>query len=199
MIVRSTTTIVVNYDADVLLPVESYHAAISRLIDGGADVMYPYSFGSAVQHRVHLDHRTGLTFVDYGYSLSVLDPVSAWDRAEFGFCHFFRRQAYIEGYLENENFVSYGPEDVERHHRFVTLGFSVQRVDGPIYHIEHPRTFNSSPANPFMAANVDLWRQLQELSAVDLRRYYEDQRYGGDGGVCSQNQWPTNRDDDLLW
>ena len=44
--------------------------------------------------------------------------------AKYGFCQFFNREVYIEGGLENENFVIFF-EDVERFYRFTTLGYSV--------------------------------------------------------------------------
>jgi hypothetical protein len=177
MILRAATPVIVNYDADVVLPVESYHAAVSLLLDSGSDLVYPYSFGHEVQRRVSLDRATRSAFVIQGYSLTVLESVSVCDRAEFGFCQFFRRPAYLAGYLENENFVSYGPEDMERPYRFASLGYAVSRVDGPVYHLEHPRTHNSTPENPFMQSNVRLWRNIQELSPDNLVDYYERQPY----------------------
>jgi hypothetical protein len=187
MILESRTPIVVNYDADVVLPVQSYHAAAAALRDDTLDVVFPFSFGPGVQRRVFLTRAAEDEFVRSGYSLDALESVSVLERAEFGFCQFFRRQAYAAGYLENENFVSYGPEDIERHHRFSRLGYRVGRIAAPIYHLEHPRTRNSSPANPLMTWNMRLWRRLEAMSPADLRRYYERQPYlrARDGLVLS--------------
>lgn len=177
MILRSTTPVVVNYDADVILPTESYLAAVSLLLAGHADIVYPYEIGPDVQRRVFAADATMHEFAARGYTLEVLDAVSRRDRTAFGHCQFFRREVYIAGYLENENFMSYGPEDVERFFRFSRLGYRIRRLEAPIYHLEHPRTPNSSPANPFMASNVALWERLRALSPGELYGYYERQPY----------------------
>jgi hypothetical protein len=177
LVLRTTTPYVVNHDADCILPPESYYAAVDRLSNGGAELIYPYAFGPGVQRRVFLNGAIAREFISLGYPVEVLDTISIPERAEYGFCQFFERRAYIAGYLENENFMSYGPEDLERYYRFSQLGYAVSRLDGPVYHLEHPRTANSTPSNPFMKHNVALWRSLSGLSSVELRLFYEQQRY----------------------
>ena len=73
------------------------------------------------------------------------------------------------------------PEDKERIHRFVTLGYKVARVENYIYHLEHSRGPNSWPVsfhgNPHMMENQKLWQLLQGLDKAQLRRYYDSQKY----------------------
>lgn len=45
MTLQSTTKIVVNYDCDVLLPVQSYVNAYNLILNGSSDVVYPYGDG----------------------------------------------------------------------------------------------------------------------------------------------------------
>ena len=45
LIIESDTKFVANYDADCILPVESYHQAYYALDSGQADVVYPYQCG----------------------------------------------------------------------------------------------------------------------------------------------------------
>ena len=45
LIVESDTKFVANYDADCILPVESYHKAYAMLENDQADVVYPYQCG----------------------------------------------------------------------------------------------------------------------------------------------------------
>lgn len=177
MIVRSHTPIIVNYDADVLLPIESYYDAVSRLLIGRADIVYPYDVGTDVQHRVYPTDEMMVAFAARGYALDAFDMVSFPDRTAFGHCQFFRRDVYLEGYLENENFLAYGPEDIERYNRFCKFGYRIDRLNGPVYHLEHPRSTNSSPANPYMARNVALWEELRSLRSDALFAYYERQMY----------------------
>jgi hypothetical protein len=97
--------------------------------------------------------------------------------AEYGMVQFFNTEVYKEGYLENENFIAYAPEDVERHHRWNILGYTIGRVDNHAYHLEHKRTQNSWFNNPFMQKNNQLWEYLKNLSKDEVIDYYENQRY----------------------
>ena len=44
---------------------------------------------------------------------------------------------------ENETFYGWGLEDLERIRRMFILGLPVTRVDGPLFHLFHPRNKNS--------------------------------------------------------
>ena len=90
---------------------------------------------------------------------------------------FFNRKVYTDGYLENEGFIAYAPEDIERHHRWQTLGYNIGRVDNHAYHLEHQRTQNSWFHNPHMQNNNALWEYLKTLSKEQLIEYYENQDY----------------------
>tara|TARA_B100000579_G_C22550324_1_gene719482 strand:- start:344 stop:775 length:432 start_codon:yes stop_codon:yes gene_type:complete len=97
--------------------------------------------------------------------------------AEYGMVQFFNRKVYMDGFLENEGFIAYAPEDVERHHRWKTLGYRIGRVDNYAYHLEHERTQNSWFHNPHMQRNNELWEQLKVLDKEQLTEYYKQQDY----------------------
>ena len=197
MIMQTTTDIVVNYDSDIILPVESYIKAKEMLDSKKYDVVYPYRFGEKGErksvidtvvedeHDLNqlLDHPIIREFIidfdpdsfsnSYGYAQNVNGI--GW--AEYGMVQFFNTEVYKEGYLENENFIAYAPEDVERHHRWNMLGYTIGRVDNYAYHLEHKRTQNSWFNNPFMQKNNQLWEYLKSLSKDELIEYYESQEY----------------------
>ena len=97
--------------------------------------------------------------------------------AEYGMVQFFNRKVYMDGFLENEGFIAYAPEDVERHHRWGVLGYNIGRVDNYAYHLEHERTQNSWFHNPHMQRNNELWEQLKVLNKEQLIEYYKQQDY----------------------
>jgi hypothetical protein len=109
MILRATTPVVINYDADVLLPLESYHAAVGRLLAGRADVVYPYALGSDVQRKVFVSTEVMIEFAATGYRFNVLDAVSRLHGAAYGHCQFFRRETYISGYWRTRTLSRTGP------------------------------------------------------------------------------------------
>lgn len=174
MIMESKTPIVVNYDCDVVLPLVSYQKA-TEMCRNDYDLVYPFIFGDNAQLRVVLGSPQEI--IDFR-STSDLKQLKGFPwRAEYGFCQFFKKQSYIDGFMENENFLAYGPEDSERANRWQKLGYKIGRVNDLVYHFEHARTQNSAPSNPHMRTNEDLFDQLKKMDAEELKNYYSNQEY----------------------
>ena len=89
---------------------------------------------------------------------------------------FWNKKVFVEGGMENENFVAYSPEDKERFYRFTTLGYNVGRIDNYVYHLEHARGHNSWINNPHMNNN-NLWDKIQKMNQNELKQYYSNQEY----------------------
>lgn len=178
MLCQSTTKITINYDCDVLFPVQSYVQAYNMCLNSEQDLVYPYGKGQYQRMVNFSDISHAYRFVETGFDLSILDGCSSPWNAEYGFAQFFKTDAYINGYMENENFIAYGPEDYERFNRWTKLGYNVSRVEGGmIYHMEHVRSFNSNTQNPFIAANDNLKDKLASMTKEQLVQYYETQQY----------------------
>jgi hypothetical protein len=176
MIMMSTTKVVVNYDCDVLLPRETYQHAYEIINNDHADVIYPYGDGNW-QYQVFADDELVTEFLTNDFNMKTLNKKTKVYMSKYGFCQFFNRDIYIEGGLENENFVAYAPEDVERYHRFTTLGYRVGRVPDWVYHLEHARTPNSWVNNPHMQENNAEWEKIQKMKPDELRKYIDSQEY----------------------
>ena len=176
MVMESKTEIVVNYDCDIILPISSYIGAYNSILEKKTDVVYPYGDGE-YQYRVMADDDLVSEFLSNDFDFSILEKKSTKYDAKYGFCQFFNREVYIEGGLENENFVAYAPEDVERFYRFGTLGYSVGRLNSMVYHLEHERTPNSWFTNPHMAENNEEWDKVQKMDSETLRKYITSQDY----------------------
>ena len=63
LIVASDTKVVVNYDADCILPISSYHQAYSAINDDQLDVVYPYGCG-VYQWRAEYNSRIYEEFIN---------------------------------------------------------------------------------------------------------------------------------------
>jgi hypothetical protein len=175
MIMEADTDIVVNYDCDVILPKESYKSAYDSILDGECDVVYPYGQGMYQKQVLATDEVVSnfLDKTDYSH----LDSVSKTHTSDFGWAQFFKRQVYIEGGMENENFKAYAPEDKERFYRFKTLGYNVGRINNYVYHLEHARGENSWFSNPHMKSNMGEWEKIQTMDKQNLLEYYSQQEY----------------------
>ena len=199
MVMESTTDVVVNYDTDIILPLTSYTSAVAML-EKDYDVVYPYRFGKQGERKVKLNFSVRTqddmnNFENYPESKKFIASSNSdsfdipfdnyfyyphqqgegW--AEYGMVQFFNRKVYMDGFLENEGFIAYAPEDVERHHRWKTLGYRIGRVDNYAYHLEHERTQNSWFHNPHMQRNNELWEKLKVLDKEQLTEYYKQQDY----------------------
>jgi hypothetical protein len=175
MIMESTTDIVVNYDCDVLLPIDSYYEAYSSVLHNTHDVIYPYGQGM-YQYQVKATDKIVSQFLQT-YDFNILEKHSNQYTSDFGWVQFFNRQVYIDGGMENENFIAYAPEDKERFYRFTTLGYNVGRVNNYVYHLEHSRGYNSWLNNPHMQTNNALWEKIQTMNNDQLKEYYSNQDY----------------------
>ena len=180
MLAMSKTDVVINYDCDVLMPVETYVNAYESILNETCDVVYPYGNGN-FQKQVHVTDEIVSDFLNNDFDLSILDKSSQVSTSDFGWVQFFNRSVYIEGGMENENFRGSSPEDKERFFRFTTLEYKVVRIDNWIYHLEHSRGANSWPesirGNPYMMQNFEIWNHLQTLNKQKLKEYYSNQDY----------------------
>jgi hypothetical protein len=175
MIATADTEVVVNYDCDVILPLDSYHEAYSSVLHHTHDVIYPYGQGM-YQKQVQASDEVVSDFLEK-MDYSILDCNSTISTSDFGWAQFFNRQVYIDGGMENENFVAYSPEDKERFYRFTTLEYNVGRVHNYVYHLEHARGQNSWFNNPHMNTNNGEWEKIQKMNKLELKNYYKNQTY----------------------
>lgn len=180
MLSQSKTDIVINYDCDVLLPIDSYVNAYQSIIKGESDLVYPFGNGN-YQKQIFADDELVSEFLSNNFDFSILEKKSNNWTSDFGWVQFFNRQVYVDGGMENENFRGSSPEDKERFFRFATLGYNVNRIDNYIYHLEHSRGQNSWPnsfqANPYMQDNISLWEKIQTMNKEQLKNYYSSQYY----------------------
>jgi len=175
MVVESKTKVVVNYDCDVILPLDSYHEAYSCIVFNTHDVIYPYGQGM-YQMQVKATDEIVSNFLETG-DFNYLNEHSNLHTSDFGWVQFFNRQVYIDGGLENENFKAYAPEDKERFYRFTAMGYNVGRINDYVYHLEHARGQNSWFTNPHMNENMSEWEKIQTMNKEQLVDYYSKQEY----------------------
>lgn len=177
MLNQVTTDVVVNYDSDVLLKNEVYVEAVNLILNQNYDLVYPYGFGD-YQYQIYPTDEIVSNFINNNFDFSILEKSSSIYRSEFGHVQFFKTKSYIDGGMENENFISWSPEDKERYFRFNTLDYNVGRIaHAYVYHLEHFRGHNSGFGNPHIVKNNELWDYLQTLNKKHLARYYSSQKY----------------------
>lgn len=163
------TPIVINYDADVIIPAMQIIEAVQR-IRNGVDFVYPYDGRFARVPRLHYD--TVNSFNDVGMLAGhKFKGTLEGDASSVGGCIAYNKYSFFEAGGENENFISYNPEDLERVERFKKLGYKVERVNGILYHIDHYISADSSQQNPDY--NMGEFRKVQKMDKAQLLTYVQ--------------------------
>jgi hypothetical protein len=175
LIVASDTKVVANYDADCILPLSSYHYAYDMIAANKADVVYPYSCG-VCQWKTDYNKEIYKKFISE-LDISVLDKQKTLSTSTIGWSQFVNREKYIDSYMMNENFVSWGCEDDEFYYRMSVLGNRIARVNDYVYHLEHSRTYNSWFSSPNFNDNFNLWNTIKIFDKNQLMNYYMEQEY----------------------
>lgn len=175
MLVQVKTPVVINYDIDVFMEPNAYVVARNKIINEGYDLVYPFAMGDEIQKQVTVPEHIKNNYK--GEDLFNPEWQKPW-QSYCGHVQFFKTDSYIAGGLENEDFISYGPEDRERCERFQRLGFKVMWVpEAVVYHLEHSRDQNSSTTNPHFGGNEGLMTKIRDLSEGGLVEYYKNVPY----------------------
>jgi GR25 family glycosyltransferase involved in LPS biosynthesis len=163
------TPFIANWDADILVDPKQIVAAVEALRKGKADGVYPYDGKFLRVDRKHYQETLNKLSVDHLVNLRY--PRLQHEQKSFGGAILWNKKSFIAGGMENENFISYGPEDYERAHRFPKLGFKVGRIGGPLYHMNHWIGPDSSSIHPDFHKNVKEFEKIKSMDAPTLRQY----------------------------
>lgn len=162
-----TTKYIVNYDGDVIIPVNQILKTYTLLKENKADFAYPYSGLFVDVSRVEIDKEVK------NFDPAILNPnkYPNLGTESVGGAVFWNKYVFMQGGMENENFVSWGWEDRERYHRFNKLNYRCSRIEGPLYHINHPRFINSNADHSFYYTNIKEYEKIENMSYFQLRDY----------------------------
>lgn len=169
------TKVVCNYDIDVILPVKSYIVSDYLLSNDICDVVYPYGFG---KFQIQISTHFKRNIFDKNFNISSIDKEFLNnENSAYGHCIFFKTSSYKSFGAENENFISYGPEDSERYFRATNFGLEIHRIKDFVYHFEHERTNNSNKTNSYYLDNLDLFSKIKNMTKSELLDYYSSLEY----------------------
>jgi tryptophanyl-tRNA synthetase len=83
----------------------------------------------------------------------------------------FNKERYLTIGGENENMVSWAPEDVERYWRASMFGLSIERTPGTLYHIDHFRGNNSNGRSEDSMQAHKYWDWLQQRTKEEVAEH----------------------------
>ena len=102
--------------------------------------------------------------------LPKIDPLNM--PSTFGQAQIFNTESYKSGGGENQNFISWGPEDKERYYRFKKLGYKVKHLSNyVIYHLNHSRGPDSSAKNPHHLRGLEEYLEIMKFNKKEMTDY----------------------------
>lgn len=166
------TPIIANWDTDVLVPIVQILEAVRAIREKRAQMVFPYDgrFARVPRGDFQLDQKS--THQD----LSVLAGkkyrgMYPGDQPSVGGAVLWDKDTFLHIGGENENFIDYGPEDVERVARATKLGVKIYRVNGVLYHFDHHVPLGSQKDNPQYKANEYELAKVKNLGRKGLQAY----------------------------
>lgn len=174
---HSNTPYIANWDADVIVTPMQIYMTVKKLREG-ADIVYPYKWMFARIPRLPWFSKLE-KYMDIGIvGDTKFNGMNNGDAISYGGAVFFNKESFFKYGGENEKFISFGPEDSERHIRFKTVGAKLERVLGPIYHVNHYVGPNSSNKHPFVAANRQEHERILKMDKPTLLAYIKTWTHG---------------------
>jgi len=167
---KSTKTpIIINNDADCHVAPMAMLRAVEMIREGKADFVYPYEYLFVRVRKVF--HKELYKHYDLAEFAPIMRGVDTRSRPSLGGIVLFNKESFFRGGGENENMVSYCPEDIERYERFTRLDFRHKRIKGHLYHLDHWCGPNSNKTNPFYKRGVDELIKIREMNREELINY----------------------------
>lgn len=172
MALESKTPIIANWDCDIFIPPMQLIKSVQLIRDYISDMVYPYSKSFVRMKRKKWYHILNKTkdIGNFDYT-EMQEDTSKNGTVSVGGAVIFNKNIFIAGGMENENFISFGPEDSERYERFKKLGARISRVFGNLYHLNHFIGVNSSKKNPYFQWNEFEFIKIKLMDKEELVEY----------------------------
>lgn len=163
----SETDTIVLYDADVLTPPMQLYLSLEK-VKSGVDVVYPYDGRFARVPRRFFPELN--LYLDIGVLNDKLEGTKDHDLKSVGGAIMFNKEAFFRGGGENEDFVSYAPEDKFRWELF-NMFFRVERVKGILYHVDHFIGVDSYIYHDDYQRNLEIYERFKNMTKDEIRVY----------------------------
>jgi len=164
------TDVVCITDIDALIQINSYIESEMNILLKNADIIQPFSNKPPYCMCYYIEQKD-----KYKVNIKNIADIMFSCKthpAGNGFLIFVRTTEYIRMGAENEEFVSWAPEDNERYLRAKYHGLKYIRLDYPVFHLEHERNEYCSKEHSEYEKNWDLFVRLLHSYGVRILDSY---------------------------
>ncbi len=165
MVMQAQTPVVINWDCDNICNPQQIIDAVKAFLTTH-DISYP--FEGTVVRVPRLFYKSVSEDVD----VSSVDLSQCLQKASsVGHAVVMNKQSFIDCGMENEHFISWGPEDSERYNRYRILGLDIHRSEGKMFHMDHFIGENSSGNNRWFGDNNNEFYKIEKMNREQLKEY----------------------------
>lgn len=143
MVKTCTTSYIAIWDTDVITSPTQIINSLKWLRNKEADFVYPYKNKlldtTKPVRELFFKTRDINLLIKHQNKMKEMYPPNP-----VGGAFIANKESYVNSGIENTEFYGWGLEDGERFYRWRTLGYEIKRSDGPMFHLTHSRSLNSS-------------------------------------------------------
>lgn len=159
-----STPYVVEYDCDVVCNPCQIEKALNCIRSKFSIFVYPYDGRCAMIDRNKID------ITEFKEEeLKKLCLIESIDKnIYYGGIFCFIKRYFESCGLENENFIGWGKEDIERYYRLKKYDFLIDRVKGVLYHLNHFRGNDSDDKSESYINNCNEFDRIINMERVNI-------------------------------
>lgn len=158
------------WDSDVIVHPNQLYSSIIGLRENSYDFVFPYDghfLDIGISHRIKFFESRNIDYLIQNKNEMLLPYTSTACGGGF----LARLSDYLTCGGENENFYGWGQEDGERVERWKILKKRIRRINGPMFHLYHPRGKNSNYfSDDHRKIQISEFSRITSLSEKELQK-----------------------------
>jgi hypothetical protein len=169
---NANNDIICLYDADIILKNTVINKCYDILCHKNQDIFYPYNgyfYDIPKKYHNFILEQKNLDSVDINECTLLSDR-------SVGGVVFFKKNVFFQGGGANEN-IKIGYEDNEFYERFKKLGYTIGRLNCPIFHLTHVRKETSFDYNPYKDVFEKEFYRICSLTKENLLEEIKNWKY----------------------
>lgn len=162
---KAKNDIICLYDVDIVLSKETLDKGIQIIKNNVTQILYPYNgycYDVPKQYHQAISRDKNINSIN-------INECRLMSKISIGGITFFKKEVFEGGGGANEN-ISIGYEDNEMFERFKKLGYSIGRINTPLFHLTHSRKETSFDYNPNKQLYLEEYLRILNMSKKDLQK-----------------------------